>query len=226
MAATKDTKTRAKLKASAIRLRTAGKLPVEIARSLKVAPSTVTRWLQSLDGIPPLKGPKVKRTKKPGAPKPTEPELPELETIDDTGGPLSHDELRTLLSKQIRSLERQLRKANTDGDVRGAASARRLIGQLAPLVGRLTPRPPDDDHDTVRVTKGQMDTAAEETRTQLHQIVEAAEREQATWPKCPSCGRPAMPRGYLDVVKRSPAGHWARLFVEVASNVQEAPSQP
>lgn len=109
--------------------------------------------------------------------------------------PLTMGELRAWASTHVRGLQAAVERCERAGDEAGAASARRLLNQAAPIVARITPADREEDGEFVRVRTADIGAAAERARMALRTQLENELKAREGWSVCQACGgrvRPAV----------------------------------
>lgn len=149
----------------------------EIAERSGVDEGTVRYWL---DG----KGARRAAESPPPPPPPTPRPAPAPEVEAEE---LSPDELRRLLSNQIRTANAAADEARAMGDPAEAKAQAKLAAIFAGHLRQIHSKA-DEDTDTIRVAAGDVQAAADRAMAQLQSIAERVLADVQAWPTCPTCG--------------------------------------
>jgi hypothetical protein len=193
--------------ANAKRLRIAGHSFDAIAKELSkkgkgVSKASVIAWLKGPDGRPMPAGGWPAGSVGEQADAPTPPESPSTSRADPAPEPaadppaasdpttdaeLTPDELRRVLSSEIRRARDAADAARDAGDAAEAKAQAKIaaifLGHLRQIHTRA-----DEDTDTIRVKAADMQAAADRAVAGLHSLAERVVAEVQTWPTCSTCG--------------------------------------
>lgn len=101
---------------------------------------------------------------------------------------MSPDELRRVLSSELKRAKADADIARAAGDLAAARAASKIAGIFAGHLRQIHSKQ-DEDTDTIRIKAGDVDAAAERALTGLRQLADRVASERAEWPRCPSCGQ-------------------------------------
>ena len=174
---------------TAKRLRSQGMPLEEIAATLSkhgktISKATVFNWLRTSPD--PNDAPK-------NAPAPaSEPKLPLAEPAEpaEPGAELTPEELRQLLSDELKRYKHEADAARARQDEPAARQASKMFAIVAGHLRQIHAKQDADEADVVRVKAGDVEAAAERALTGLRQLADRVVAERATWPRCTGCGQP------------------------------------